>query len=258
MKTRKTSIIFALIMSLLIVISMSSGVCAESEKKDGSGSFDGKKITSDFKTGEIAKAIDNLQPGDDFTFTVTYTNKYKEDTDWYMENEVLKTLEKTAEARKNRNVTGNSDAENGGYTYELWHYDKNGKRDKNALFSSEKVGGEAKPAKMEGLEQATNALDDWFYIDTLGKGETAKVVLKVAFEGETEVNDYMDTEGAVNLRFAVEIHEPNTPPNRTVKTGDQSDMLRWAVIAIVAALLLLIVAFFSYKRDKKDRKGGRA
>ena len=83
-----------------------------------------------------------------------------------MENSIVQTLEKTSARKK---VSGTGQAENGGYTYELTHYDKNG--NKEVLFSNDEVGGEngvvpdLKSGKeMEGLEPATNALDEWFYI----------------------------------------------------------------------------------------------
>ena len=165
----------------------------------------------------------------------------------YMENTVIKTLEKTAQSKKH--VEGTGAAEGGGYTYELIHIDKNGKQ--SVLFSNKRVGGEAKPGNMEGLEQATNALDDWFYLETLGKNESGKVILNVAFDGETEVNDYMDTDGELNLRFAVEL----TKTKKVVKTGDYSNMIMWASIALISGVLLLALAFISRRMDTKAEAG---
>ena len=256
-RTRKILPVLAL--ALALIAGMSWSALAESNGYDWSCKYNGSKITSDFSSQEIADAISNLQPGDDATFTVVYKNDTSESTDWYMENSIAQTLEKTKAAKK---VKGTGSAENGGYTYELTHYNKSGK--KNVLFSSDKVGGEAKVNSKEGLEPATNALDDWFYIDTLKKDESGKVVLHVAFDGETEVNDYMDTDGELNVRFAVEkTPEGTTPPppsRKIIKTGDESRLLMWAVIGIGAGLLMLVLAFFSRKRDEKaaSGKGGRA
>lgn len=245
----------ALLMTIVMIAASVITVSAESSSYSGSCSFNGKKITSDFSSKKIAKAVEDLQPGDDVSFTVTYTNNYAGSTDWYMENEVIKTLEKTAQARKV--VKGTGSAENGGYTYELTHYDRNGR--KNVLFSSDEVGGETKPAGMEGLEQATNALDNWFYIDTLKKGESGKVVLHVAFDGETEVNDYMDTDGELNLRFAVELTPKGKTHRKVVKTGDESGLIMWASICLVGALLLFVLAFISRSRERsREGKGGKA
>lgn len=243
MKIRRSTIL-ALSLTLVMVLSMTVTAAAESTDYEWESRFNGTKIVSNFDSTEIAEAVTNLQPGDDVTFEVSYTNEYNGETDWYLENTVVKTLEKTQ----------GTNAEGGGYTYELIHEDSNGESE--TLFSNEKVGGEATPNNMEGLEQATNALDDWFYLETLGYQDSGKVTLKVAFEGETQANEYMDTDGELDLRFAVEIPETD---KRIIKTGDNTTLGIWSAVCILAAVLLLILAVFSRRKDKKaaiDRKGG--
>ena len=177
MKTmRKVTILLAV--ALIAVMMAGEAVFAESYKLNGSAYFDGSEIVSSFKSNEIADAVTNLQPGDDVSFTVKYKNKYKESTDWYMANEVIQTLEKADAAKKVPSGTGTP--ENGGYTYELIHIDKNDK--KTVLFSNSKVGGEETPNNMQGLEQATNATSEWFYLQDLDEGEHGKIKLHIAFE----------------------------------------------------------------------------
>ena len=163
-------------------------------------------------------------------------------------------MEKTDQAKK---IAGTEKAENGGYTYSLTHTDKNGKE--TVLFSNDKVGGDAKPANMEGLEQATNALDDWFYLQTLGQGESGKVTLYVKFDGETEVNDYMDTDGEVILRFAVELTKMGVPDkekgpsHQQTKTGDYFPLWPF-LLMILAGIALLVLLLMKRRRDE----GGEA
>lgn len=235
MKIRRSTIL-ALSLTLLMVLSMSFTVSAESSEYEWESHFNGKTIESNFDSNEVADAVSNLQPGDDVTFEVSYVNDYNGETDWYLENKVVKTLEAT---------TG-TNAIGGGYTYELTHTDSNGATD--VLFSNERVGGEATPNNMEGLEQATNALDEWFYLETLEHNESGKVTLKVAFEGETQANDYMDTDGELDLRFAVEL-----PDKKVIKTGDATMLNLWTAVCLLSAVLFLILAVFS---RRKDRKGG--
>ena len=230
-------------------LAMPATAFAEPSTYDGNCWFDGKTLQSDFESGVVADKVTNLEPGDEVTFTVQYTNRSDEETDWYLENEVLQTLEKADQARKT--VDGTGTAEGGGYTYELIHVDKNGK--KATIFSNSKVGGEAKPADMEGLEQATNATDDWFYIQTLKKDESGTVILHVAFEGETEVNDYMDTNGALRLRFAV---EKRGQGGSLVTTGDPANLMPWFIAMGIAGLILLLLALTSLKKDRSE--GGEA
>ena len=121
---------------------------------------------------------------------------------------------------------------------------------------------------MEGLEQATNALDEWFYIQTLTKGQSGRVVLNVEFDGETEVNDYMDTDGGLAVRFTVELNKTgaNTTTAGTgtkvgvtaVQTGDPTNFpLLFGVL--IAGVVLLIVALALRKKVRgtdTDETGG--
>ncbi len=252
---RYRNIITALAITLALILSGSVTVLAESNEYEGSCVYNGKTIDSDFTSASVARAVEDLQPGDEVTFAVTFTNADKDKTDWYMENSIVQTLEKTTAKKK---VSGTGKAENGGYTYELIHYDKDGEED--VLFSNEKVGGENgkmtdpknSDKELEGLEPATNALDDWFFIETLDQDEEGMVVLRVAFDGETEVNDYMDTDGELNLRFAV---EKETEPGPPIKTGDQSRLIMWSAICLVSGTLLLVLAWLMRrKRGGNDEK----
>ena len=131
------NIIPVLTIAMTLIIGTSLSAMAVSTEHEGECVYNGSKIESTFSSSTIAKAVENLQPGDDVTFTVTYTNGSDDDTDWYMENSIVQTLEKTS-AKKT--VSGTGEAGNGGYTYELTHYDKNG--NKEVLFSNDEVGGE--------------------------------------------------------------------------------------------------------------------
>lgn len=272
MRNMKKKLTLLLSAGLLVSVT-AAPVMAEHTDVNGSCYFNGTKIVSDFTSQELADAVTSLQPGDDVSFTVTYTNNYNASTDWYMENEILKTLEKASATRAingveqtNKEVSGTGQAEHGAYTYELIHYDNSGKE--QVLFSNKEVGGDTVAGGMEGLEQATNALDDWFYIQTLTQGQSGRVVLNVAFDGETEVNDYMDTNGGLAVRFAVELNKTGTTVNaanaaRTVsysavKTGDPTNF-PLIIGALAAGVVLLIVALRLRKKandGEEEETGG--
>lgn len=249
---RKTTI---LLFTLVVAFGLTCGSAfANSEHISGEAWFDGDAIESDFSSEEIADAVTNMQPGDDLSVTIQYRNDYKKKTDWYMANEILQTLEKADEARKVPEGTGTP--ENGGYTYTLTHKDNKGKE--TILFSNEEVGGDAKPNNMEGLEQATNALDDWFYIQSISKGQKGTLKLKIKFDGETEVNDYMDTDGGVMFKFAVDIsdegHPGDEPKYHHAKTGDNFPLLWLFLLMMLAGLLMLLLLL----KKKKNEDGGEA
>ena len=253
--------IFKLIPVLALMIAMIAGsalsVSAEHydyTDEDFHCYFQNGSMETNYDGKKIAQRVEDLQPGDDMTFRVVYENRSNDTTDWYMENQIAKTLEDTRERTAIAGIDEEG-AEYGGYSYELIHVDKNDKED--VLFNSKglnKVFGSEKDEKVtgkEGLKQATNALEDWFYIQTLDPGESGEVILKVALEGETEVNDYMDTDGELNVRFAVEVPKPGK--RKIVKTGDYTNITRWVAIMMAAAVLLIILAIFSKKKDREDR-----
>lgn len=248
MKTKRFITVLAL--TLTMIMGLTAFANAESSNVNGYCYFDGDDIVCDFESDVVADTIKGLEPGDDVTFTVKYENKYDETTNWYMRNEALATLEQSYDR-----------TQNGGYTYILTDVAPDGTE--TVLFDNSAVGGEytmptdgSKTSHGgentgEGLHQATNAADEWFFIQTLKKGQSGKTRLYVKFDGESEVNDYMDTEGELLIAYAVELNE--TQPFKTVKTGDDTHILTYVAV-MLAALLLLILAIMSYRKDRREER----
>ena len=201
--------------------------------------FNGTDMKISYPSGNLQEVISHMEPGDSVDLLVTYKNNSEYKTEWYMKNEVLETLE------DNKDV-----AENGGYTYVLQNISPN--KTRTTLFDNSEVGGEAKVADLEGLKQATNATDKYFFIQTLKPHESGQTHVKVVFDGETEVNDYMDTKGALNLAYAVEIPGDNgTTHESNPKTGDSFDIMKY-VLLMTAALIIGIIAVIGWRRERKD------
>ncbi len=251
---RKTRSMIILALTIVMMLGMTTLVKAESSTVNGECYFNGNSIISDFDSDKVNDTIRGLEPGDDVTFEVKFTNNYDETTHWYMRNEALATLEQSYDR-----------TENGGYTYILTHVAPDGSE--QILFDNSQVGGSGEDGHSyaitpksskgshgsentgEGLHQATNATDEWFFIQTLNKGQSGKTRLYVKFDGESEVNDYMDTAGEVLVAYAVELDE--NKPFKTVKTGDSTDILT-PIAMMLASLLLLIFVIMSIRKDRKD------
>lgn len=251
MRFKKMMIVLTLAVTMVLGVTLIAS--AESFEENGSCYFNGSEIVSDFDSDKVNDMIRGLEPGDDATFEVEFSNQYNETTHWYMRNEALQTLEQSYDR-----------SENGGYTYILTHIAPDGSE--QVLFDNSQVGGagedghsyaiEPKSAKGshgsentgEGLHQATNATDEWFFIQTLKKGQAGKTRLYVKFDGESEVNDYMDTAGELLVAYAVELDD-NT--FKTVKTGDTTNILMY-VVTFLASLLMLIFLIMSYRKDRRD------
>ncbi len=84
----------------------------------------------------------------------------------------------------------------------MTYYDPSGAE--VVLYDSETVGGEGTSYVGKGLEQATDSLDDFFYLDRLDAGKAGSVHLKVILDGETQGNGYQDTLARLQMNFAVE------------------------------------------------------
>lgn len=243
-----------ILLTLMLVLLMSAAAFAEDSSFKGSCSYDGEDITSDFSSDEFAATVSGMEPGDTVDMKVTYKNDSDARTEWYMENKVLQTLEDAKDQAKN-----------GGYTYILKNIGPDGTV--TTLFDNT-VGGENEGVDLEGLKQATNATEEYFFIQELKKGEKGTTTLHVEFDGETEVNDYMDTSGNLRLSYAVEEVATETKTKEVkktktkvvykdrrvgskVNTGDRNNLL--LLIAVNAiAVVLLIAAIIVYRRSRRE------
>lgn len=261
-----------LIIGLSIVSLLSTSTVAFAETYSGGDDWhvdftSNKKMESNFGNG-FSDTLNLLQPGDKATFRVKVENSYKTDTDWYMTNKILKSLEDADNA-----------AGSGAYTYLLTYTDPKG--NKNELYNSEAVGGDVyQNKKTEGLFEATQALEDYFYLDRLKTGEKGYIDLTVLLDGETQGNYYQNTLAQLQMNFAVELppegEEPTnkiiTTENRIrntvekffkagfVKTSDNANLNLLIKIAIVLAIIIaiaLIIVGVICIRMRKKMKGAK-
>ena len=278
MKKRQNikKILLPLVTAMVLIFAMSISAMAElvPPLKDDYCTFTaGKKLESNFKTRDMYNQFAGMQPGDYTDIAIDIKNDNENTVDWYMTNEVIKTLEDTREA----------DALSGGaYTYILTY--KNNSGDEKTLFSSDMVSGDDVSPAGEGLHEATDALDEWFYLDTLAKDDGGVLTLRVALDGETQGNDYQDTLAELQMQFAVELRKttenpppepekPDKPKKETkkkksalsgsghsrgkVKTGDYTNYIPYLVAAAVSGLAFLLLAIYSL-RERRRQRGGKA
>ena len=230
------------ILCLAMMAMMVVGTTMTANAEDFKGSqtwlanFTGEKIESNFTSASIADEILQILPGDTITLEVSIQNSFEDETDWYMTNEVLKTLEESKDV-----------AEGGAYTYILSYEGADGTV--KELYNSDTVGGEGDvTADLEGLHQATDSLEDYFFLERLDKSEKGTVKLFVKLDGETQGNDYQDTLARLQMNFAVE----KVAGPIVVQTGDATNMMMYAGMALVAGMALLFVAFLNSRRNREE------
>ena len=242
MKYRNRIITLLVGMTMLLFMSVPA-FAAEYTLDSGECDFDGEQLTANFDGGDLVDSISTLEPGDSLELTVKYSNSSDKTVDYYMSATTLQTLEESKDAAKN-----------GGYRFVLKDSGPNGE---TVLFDNSEVGGDTVIAGLEGLKQATNATQSYFFIHKLAPGQKGQTYLRVEFEEETQANDYMDTVGKLRLSYAAEIDTSggNNGNNKTYennpRTGDSSDLLKYLMM-MTAALLIGILAFISRRKDRKD------
>lgn len=212
------------------------------------------KMESNFGSGDMDEAISGMQPGDNITFTLDLGSQNSSVTDWYLTNKVIQSLEDTS---KNANTGG------GAYTYYLAY---TGANRTVVLFDSDTVGGEGSG----GLKDATGGLENYIYLDTLSSGQSGRITLRVALDGETQGNAYQDTLANLQMQFAVEVRPgpttvveegpPGTPqpgtPGRTiiVRTGDDTNLVPYVVAMAVSGILFLLLGIYGVRQNKKEKR----
>ena len=182
---------------------------------DWNVTFDGEKLNSTFKNADIDDAIYQLQPGDTVNIRLELKNTYDGDTQWYMTNQVLQSLEDSQ-----------SVASGGAYSYILIFTAPDGSN--RILYSSENVGGDTVGESGEGLHQATN---------------------------ETQGNTYQDTLAKLQMNFAVELLSSGSTPlsnHVVIKTGDNNQVLLFSALALAAGLVLVVLFVVRVKRTRKE------
>lgn len=251
--------LLCLVMGLVLVAGSSLTVSAE-DYQGASGwlaDFNGSAINSNFSRADVADEFNRVQPGDSVEMNVTVHNSDSSQTDWYMTNEIVQTLE---DAR--------ASAEGGAYSYRLIYTDGAGAQ--TVLYDSDTVGGETAAGGLEGLHEIAGSTEQYFYLDRLGSGESGRVTLWVQVDGETQGNGYQLTLAELRLNFAVEevpeaqvrtevhhrvntINEGNVRVVTTVQTGDTAQLMLWSSLALGCGLVLLFAGLYTWKRNR--RKG---
>lgn len=260
--------ILATALGLVLLIAAATAAFANQENEEWKVEFNNSnKLTSNYTLKGLGDKVYTMQPGDTVEFVLTLENTNEDSSNWYMTNEVLKTLEENA----------THGANSGAYGYYLTYTGPSGGTPR-VLYDSERVGatqggsGAAVQAaraalagdSREGLENATEGLEDWLYLDTLASGARAVVRLRVKLDGESQINNYQATLARLQFNFAVdpvtEYNETRTEQGevrRIVQTGDKYSAMPFIIAAGVSGLLLMIFGLWGIFEQKKLKKAAQ-
>ena len=216
---------------------------------------------SSFNADEVDAKLGSMQPGDRVIFTITLNNQKQAATRWYMENEVMRSMERLA-------------TDTGAYTYKLTY---NGEIINNA---EETGGANDSEEAVGGMKPATAGLENFFELGSIAAGGSGTVKLEIELEGESQGNSYQNAQARLRFHFAVD--ETGTAPTPTVtpapgrttttgtvgtivKTGDEFHKLKYLTALAAAGVVLLFLAVIATKKrraeeaadEREEQKGGR-
>ena len=235
--------ILCLAMTVVMVVGAQMTAFAKDyQGKDGwQAEFDGKELKTNFESTALADEAVNVQPGDSITLKVRILNSVKDETDWYMSNEVIKTLEDDKAA-----------AAGGAYEYRLTYTGSSS--GETVLYDSETVGGDEANPNGEGLHETDESLKDFFFLERLAKDGSGVVSLTIKVDGETQGNGYQETLAKLQMNFAVEKVAPGkkTVITTIVKTGDTSKALLFSGLALASGIVLLIFGLLYLKKNRNE------
>lgn len=254
-----------LCLAVAVIMAVGAPVVANANEYQGKDGwqvvFDGKDMNSNFTSNDFEEDARNIQPGDSIDLKVQVKNTGNDESDWYMANEVIQSLE-----------DANTTATGGAYEYRLTYV--NPANTESVLYDSETVGGDGTSGST-GLHQATDTLEEYFYLGRLKKNEAGSVHLRVAVDGETQGNSYQQTLAQLEMKFAVEkvavgeeivrnVTTTTTTPTRfttttttsPVKTGDNTRILIMSAVALASGVVLLILGAVVMKRRKEGAEKG--
>jgi hypothetical protein len=245
------------ILCLAIAAIMMAGaaitVHAESSAATGTVVFDGSKMQSD--TADFTDKVQELLPGDSVELEIQLQNTGSEETDWYLSNEIIQSLEDSS----NR-------ASGGAYTYRLSYVGADGAE--RILYDSEAVGGENADADTpEGLNQVGNSFNGYVYLGALSTKQRGTLQMTVGLDGETQGNSYQDTMAELQLNFAVEkqksgkVIKKNTVITKTsrrlipsaVRTGDTARTALYSLLALVCGVILMVMGLRTVNRKRRGK-----
>lgn len=198
----------AIALTLVVVGVSSAKIYASAETIDRGWTVTyGGKSEVDFSSTYATDytKITGAMPGDTIQYTITYKNEADEASLFYMNANVVKSLE-----------DGKKD--NGGaYGYTI-------KNNGTEIFNSDTVGGDAGSNKNDiGLAQVCGEEGTYFSLGKIPVGGSGKVTVSITLDGDSQLNQYGAKAADLNFFFKAETesqHEINKVVEKEVIKND--------------------------------------
>lgn len=240
-----------LIAALVLTLGCAINVSAETVDGKSSVTYDGKNLING--GADLTQVLGTVQPGDTVSIAVDTVNASEKDSHFYMQTEILKSLEDSNKAA------------NGAYTVALTYTEADGTT--TTLYSNEAVGGDAS----QGLKEVQiNEAGSYIFLGTIPAGKQGQVVLNISLDGNTQDNSYMNTLAEMKFSFATEdvydVRDEYVPgqvitlknPRTEIitrfapKTGDVVLPMIISIVGFGLGIILLVLALVSMNKRRQE------
>ena len=269
--------ILNLALGMLIVVAslifIKSEALAKTHSTEWNVSYDGKEFTSDYNVSK--STITSVMPGDTIEFSVGYKNDSDKTTDFYVNTDIINSLE-------DKSINGEgSNAAGGGYSFKM-DYVVDG--NSVTIFNNETIGGDN--ATVAGLRQIQGSLDDnsntYFAVGQLIPEASGTIKINIKLDGNSQDNLYMSKLATLDVKFGAEqisgtttsessdtsvnkvvyvtpggtevivIEESAVPLAVTPLTGDSILPIVVCSISMIIGILFVIIYFVLVRRQREE------
>ena len=269
MKKKYINFALALLVAGASFMGMDKVAFAQTQHVDWEVTYTGSDFDSTYNSAKAS--ISNTMPGDTIEFNVTYNNGTNEAATFYMNADVIKSLEEESEAN------------GGAYSYKILNSTSS-----IPIFDSETIGGEA--TDVVGLNQVSSKEGAYFSLGSIPAGESGVVTVAISLDGNSQNNNYMSTLAQLQIKFGAEptseadggetivekvkktivkeivtvledgtevviIDDENIPLNGGVgnpRTGDSIMPIVFCSVALMLGIALIVVYFMMTKKQKRE------
>lgn len=164
--------------------------------------------------GVVEKDIDylNMEPGEMREGKVSLYNNSDKDMKFYISSELIKNI---------------ADEGAGTGKYNIWIY-KQMENNEYSLLYDGTIGSDD--------TSYDNMLIKDQYLTTLSSKEGTAIKIVISLDGKTMDNSYMNKQGCLRINISAQEAEKETSTRNTVKTGDNSLIMVYGVLAIIAGV----------------------
>lgn len=194
MKKLYLNMVLALTLVVAGTLGVSSTVKAQTKSLEWTVQYDGGDTFETLGKDATKSTISGTMPGDTLKYVVTYSNAYDKTTDFFLNAEVLSSLEDGAK----NDATTTEKAAGGAYSFSV-KYTANGTTE--TIYDSDTVGGDS--VVSQGLNQ-TNKDNAYVNVGRLTKGQSGVVTIEIKLDGNSQDNSYMEKLAKMNVQFAVQ------------------------------------------------------